>query len=80
MTTRTDYRDAVGWLYAYARQDWQARNELATMCNPTGLIDALVDMHLGLANIATNGQPLLYLDHMRDNLDALLDRYGLDES
>lgn len=79
MTTRTDYRDAVGWLYAALRQDWEGRNELAKMCDPPGLVDALTDMLLGLAAISTDGKPLLYLDYMRDNLDALLDRYEMED-
>lgn len=66
MTTRTDYRDAVGWL-------------LAVVCDPAGLIDALTDMLLGLAAISTDGKPKLYLDHMRDNIDDLLKRAGMED-
>ncbi len=79
MTTRTDYRDAVGWLYAALRQDWEGRYELARMCNPPGLVAALTDMLLGLAAISTNGRPLTYLDYMRDNLDVMLDRYEMED-
>lgn len=79
MTTRTDYRDAVGWLYAAAREDHEGRMELAKMCDPCGLVDALTDMLLGLAAISTHGQPLKYLDYMRDNLDVMLDQSGMED-
>lgn len=79
MSTRTDYRDAIGWLYATARQDWEARNQLALMTDPVGIVDALTDMLLGLANISTDGDVMLYLDAMRDQMEGMLDRYGMDE-
>lgn len=79
MTTRTDYRDAVGWLYAALHRDAENKNALAMVCDPAGLIDALTDMLLGLAAISTDGKPKLYLDHMRDNIDDLLKRAGMED-
>lgn len=72
MTTRTDYRDAIGWLYAHLRADWDARNALANIVEPVGLVDALTDMLLGLAAISTHGQPDKYLDYMREHIDQML--------
>lgn len=80
MSTRTDYRDAIGWLYANARQDFEARDQLALMVDPCGLVDALTDMLLGLANISTDGDVMLYIDTMRDQLEDMLDRSGMEDT
>lgn len=74
--TRDDYRDAVGWLYATHRQDKDSRDALAMACDPVGMVDALSHLLLGLAAISTSGQPLTYLDYMRDHLDTMLDEAG----
>ena len=50
-----------------------------TYATGTIRVDALTDMLLGLAAISTHGQPLLYLDYMRNNLDAMLDRYEMED-
>lgn len=72
---RDDYRDALGWLRLTYQRDWEARGELAMATDPAGLVDALTDMLLGLANISTNGNINLYLDAMSINLESMLDRY-----
>lgn len=74
MTTRTDYRDALAWLYAALRRDQEGRSAIANHCSPTGLVDALTDLHLGLAAVATHQEPEAYLNYLRDNLDRILDR------
>lgn len=51
---------------------------LAQACDPSGLVDAMAKMLLGLASISTNGQPEKYLDFMRANLDQLLDDAGME--
>jgi len=73
MTTSDDYRDAIGWLYATARRDWEARAELAEICNPLGLVEALADIVIDFATVATDGQPTQWIDYMRNNLDDLLE-------
>lgn len=80
MTTRTDYRDAIGWLYAHARGDWEARDALASMTNPVGLVDALTTMLLGLARISTNDEPFMYLDYLRDNIEELCAAAGIEDT
>lgn len=80
MTTRTDYRDALGWLRLTYQQDWEAREELAMMCDSPGLVDAMTDMVLGMAQIVSpDGTPEPYLDLLTRNLDGILDRRGADE-
>lgn len=79
MTTRTDYRDALGWLRLTMQQDWEARGQLAMLCDPVGLVDALTDLLLGMAAVHTEGQPEDYLDYMTENLDEILDRHDVSE-
>lgn len=79
MPTRTDYRDAIGWLSLSLHRDWDSRNDLARLVDPAGLVDALTDMLLGLAHISTDGEPERYVDYMRANIDAMLSRRGVDE-
>lgn len=73
---RQAYRDALAYLYAKASADQDGMRAVGTGCDdPAGMLDAMADMSLGLAAIATNAQPKLWLDRVRDDLDALLDAY-----
>jgi hypothetical protein len=71
--TRDDFRDAVGWMYAVMRGDRQAKGSLANACDPAGMVEAMATMYGGLIFLSTNGQPLVYLDYVRDHLDQWLD-------
>lgn len=71
--TRDDFRDALGWMYAVVNGDTEAKTALARACDPAGMVEAMASMFAGLVIINTNGQPVLYLDWLRDNLDAMLD-------
>ena len=73
---RQAYRDALAYLYAKASADQDGMRAVALgIEDPADAFDALADMSLGLAAIATNGEPRLWLDRLRDDLDALLDAY-----
>ena len=71
--TRDDFRDAVGWMYAVLRCDTEAKRTLAMACDPAGMVEAMASMYGGLIVLSTNGQPLAYLDYVRDHLDQWLD-------
>ncbi|MFF0707449.1 hypothetical protein [Gordonia sputi] len=71
------YRDALAYLYAKASGDQDGMRAVALGCDNAGLVlDAIADMSLGLAAFATSGEPRLWLDKLRDDLDALLDAYN----
>ena len=70
---RDAYRDALGYLYAKARGDQEAMATLAASGGHARMLDAVADMSLGLAVIATDNQPLLWLDRLREDLEPLLD-------
>ncbi len=72
---REAYRDAMGYLYAKVRNDQEGMSTIALSCEPAPMLDALSDMALGIAAIATDGKPTLWLDRLREDLDALLDAY-----
>ncbi|MDH3025306.1 hypothetical protein QEN35_13010 [Gordonia alkanivorans] len=73
---RQAYRDALAYLYAKLTADQDGMRAVATGCeDPVGMVDAIADMSLGLASIATTNQPRLWLDKLRDDLDPLLDAY-----
>ena len=50
-----------------------ASTPVAAGMDPGPTLDAMADMSLGIASIATEGQPTLWLNVVRDQLDALLD-------
>lgn len=73
---RDAYRDAMGYLYCKVRGDQDGMRTIAQgIEDPAAAFDALADMSLGIAAIATNGEPTLWLDKLREDLDALLDAY-----
>lgn len=75
--TRDDFRDAIGWMYAFIHGDAEAKSALAGACDPVGMVDALATMYAGLILLSTRDRPAIYLDYMRDNLDAILEEGGL---
>lgn len=74
--TRDDFRDALGWMYAVVNGDREAKTELARACDPAGMVEAMATLFGGLILLSTRGEPLTYLDYLRDNLDAMLDEGG----
>ena len=79
MKRRSDYRDAVALLYATVDHDEAGKRLVLLESNPVYLIEAIVDMHLGLAYLTTDGHVREYVDAVRDNLDANCDALGIKE-
>lgn len=75
-----DFRDAIAWLQVNYEGDHAARDELAQQVNVVGMVDALTAMFLGLVSISTNGEPQLYIDHMRANIDTYVDQLVKERS
>lgn len=72
--TSDDFRDALGWMYAVVNGDAEAKCALARACDPAGMVEAMASMFAGLILISTRGEPMSYLDYLRDNLDDLIDQ------
>ena len=70
---RQAYRDAMAYLYCKIRNDQEGMATVAAGMDPGPTLDAMADMSLGIASIATEGRPTLWLNVVRDQLDALLD-------
>lgn len=71
---RQPYRDSMAVLYCLVRQDTEGLDAvLQGIEDPAAALVAMAEMSLGVASIATNNEPTMWLDTTRDQLDALLD-------
>lgn len=73
--TRDGSLDAVAWLQAHLDGDTEGRDAIAHNCDPVELVTHLTGMHLALVNVATHGQPQLYMKLLRETLDGFLDTF-----
>ena len=70
--TRDDHLDAIAWLDVHISGDPDGKRAIARNCDPVALVEILTGMHLGLINITTRGHPQMYMDALRETLDAQL--------
>lgn len=69
------FLDALAFSRCTLRRDWEGRDAIARGCDPVQMVDALTNLFLGLiiTNVGPHGTRVeTYLDHMRDQLPAVL--------
>ena len=73
--TRDDYCDALAIARARLRNDHEGQLAVARACDPVAMMDALVDLYLGVMLTMTGTQPSVvdaWLGHLLNNIDEAI--------